>query len=213
MLVVLSLIFVVDTKIICSYDFVAPLRNFAGQVQDKFPQILRFQQLSPVSIFQNNLLSKQFQNLSPQNACQSIILEVKLFARSSLLVTFCSLLFTFCLLLFTFYLLFRADIIFRFYIKHGFVYKLLWKVFSAHFCSKRDCIAGNIHIECEIFRSYFTCHGENLDKIFTLRDCSYKFSEINVLKSLVTIRMNEIFPCLARFGQKLNFLVQKSKQR
>ena len=32
------------------------------------------------------------------------------------------------------------------------------------------------------------------------------------LKSLVTIRMNEIFPCLACYGQKLNFLVRKSRQ-
>ena len=33
------------------------------------------------------------------------------------------------------------------------------------------------------------------------------------LKSLVTIRMNEIFPCLACYGQKINFLVRKSRQR
>ena len=33
------------------------------------------------------------------------------------------------------------------------------------------------------------------------------------LKSLVMIRMNEIFPCLACYGQKLNFLVRKSRQR
>ena len=33
------------------------------------------------------------------------------------------------------------------------------------------------------------------------------------LKSLVTIRMNEIFLCLACYGQKLNFLVRKSRQR
>ena len=39
-------------------------------------------------------------------------------------------------------------------------------------------------IECETFRSYFTCHGENLDKIFTLGDFPYKFSEINVLCEL-----------------------------
>ena len=28
------------------------------------------------------------------------------------------------------------------------------------------------------------CHGENLDKIFTLRDCPYKVSEIIVLNEL-----------------------------
>ena len=33
------------------------------------------------------------------------------------------------------------------------------------------------------------------------------------LKSLVTIRMNEIFPCLTCYGQKLNFYVRKSRQR
>ena len=33
------------------------------------------------------------------------------------------------------------------------------------------------------------------------------------LKSLVTIRMNEIFPCLACYGQKLIFFVRKSRQR
>ena len=33
------------------------------------------------------------------------------------------------------------------------------------------------------------------------------------LKSLVTIRMNEIFPCPACCGQKLNFYVRKSRQR
>ena len=88
------------------------------------------------------------------------------FACCSLLFTRCSLLFApvcnfllvaryFCLLLFTFYSLFRTDIIFRIYIKHGFVYKLLWRVFSAYFCPKQDGIAENIHIECETFRSYF----------------------------------------------------------
>ena len=34
-----------------------------------------------------------------------------------------------------------------------------------------------------------------------------------MLNSLVTIRMNEIFPCLASCGQKLNFYVRKSRQR
>ena len=33
------------------------------------------------------------------------------------------------------------------------------------------------------------------------------------LKTLVTVRMNEIFPCLACCGQKLNFYVWKSRQR
>ena len=69
--------------------------------------------------------------------------------------------------------------------KHGFVYKLLWRVFCAHFCSKLDCIAEKnadiASIEHETFRSYFTCHSENLDKIFTFVDCPYKFSEINSL--------------------------------
>ena len=32
------------------------------------------------------------------------------------------------------------------------------------------------------------------------------------LKSLVTIRMNEIFPCLACYRQKLIFFVRKSRQ-
>ena len=32
--------------------------------------------------------------------------------------------------------------------------------------------------------SSFACHSENLDKIFTVRDCPYKFSEINVLSEL-----------------------------
>ena len=31
------------------------------------------------------------------------------------------------------------------------------------------------------FHDIFACHSENLDKIFNLRDCPYKFSEINVL--------------------------------
>ena len=33
------------------------------------------------------------------------------------------------------------------------------------------------------------------------------------LTSLVTIRMNEIFPCLTCCGQKLNFYVRKSRQK
>ena len=33
------------------------------------------------------------------------------------------------------------------------------------------------------------------------------------LKSLVTIRMSEAFPCLACCGQKLNFYVRKPRQR
>ena len=41
--------------------------------------------------------------------------------------------------------LFRVDIIFKFYIKHGFVYTFLRNVFCAHFCSKRDCMAEKIH--------------------------------------------------------------------
>ena len=34
------------------------------------------------------------------------------------------------------------------------------------------------------FASYFACHSEDLDKIFTQGDCPYKFSEINVLSKL-----------------------------
>ena len=33
------------------------------------------------------------------------------------------------------------------------------------------------------------------------------------LKSLLMIRMNEMFPCLACYGQKLKFVVWKSRQR
>ena len=36
----------------------------------------------------------------------------------------------------------------------------------------------------ETFRSYCVFHSENLGTIFTLRDCPYKFSEINVLSEL-----------------------------
>ena len=39
-------------------------------------------------------------------------------------------------------------------------------------------------VECQTFRSDFACHSENLDKIFTLGDCPYKFGEINVLSEL-----------------------------
>ena len=39
-------------------------------------------------------------------------------------------------------------------------------------------------MECETFRNYIVCHSKNLDKIFTLGDCPYKFSEINVLSKL-----------------------------
>ena len=31
--------------------------------------------------------------------------------------------------------------------------------------------------------------------------------------SLVTVRMNGLFPCLACYGQKLNFFVQNSGER
>ena len=40
-------------------------------------------------------------------------------------------------------------------------------------CSNQDCIAKNRSIIFETFRSYFVCHSENLDKIFTLRDYPY----------------------------------------
>ena len=33
------------------------------------------------------------------------------------------------------------------------------------------------------------------------------------LKSLVTIKMNKIFPCLACYGQKFKFVVRKSRQK
>ena len=49
-----------------------------------------------------------------------------------------------------------------------------------------------------------------------LLGCLWPFSyvyKIWKLKSLVTIRMNETFPCLACCGQKLYFYVQKSRQR
>ena len=36
----------------------------------------------------------------------------------------------------------------------------------------------------QILPHYFAYHGENLDKLFTLRDCPYKLSEINVLSEL-----------------------------
>ena len=42
----------------------------------------------------------------------------------------------------------------------------------------------HLSVECQTFRSYFACHSEHLDKIFTLDDCPYKFSEINVLSEL-----------------------------
>ena len=46
------------------------------------------------------------------------------------------------------------------------------------------CSWKHTSIECQTFRSYFPYHSENLDKIFTLGDCPYKFSEINVLSEL-----------------------------
>ena len=36
---------------------------------------------------------------------------------------------------------------------------------------------------------------------------------LSILKSLVTTRMNEIFPCLTCCGKKPNFYVRKSRQR
>ena len=39
-------------------------------------------------------------------------------------------------------------------------------------------------IKYQTFSSYFACHSENLDNIFTLGDCPYKFSEINILSEL-----------------------------
>ena len=56
--------------------------------------------------------------------------------------------------------------------------------------------------------------------LFSFRDCIQIRWETNSknkylleLKSLVTIRMNGIFPCLACCGLKLNFHVRKSRQR
>ena len=34
-----------------------------------------------------------------------------------------------------------------------------------------------------------------------------------ILKSVVTIKMSEIFPCLACYGQKLKLVVRKSRER
>ena len=61
-------------------------------------------------------------------------------------------------------------------IMEGFLCSLLFKT-GLYRCKPTS-------IECEAFRSYFSCHSENLDKIFTLRDCPYKFGEINVLSEL-----------------------------
>ena len=41
----------------------------------------------------------------------------------------------------------------------------------------------------------------------------FKISYVLILKSLVTIRMNEILPCLTCCGQKLNCYARKSRQR
>ena len=47
---------------------------------------------------------------------------------------------------------------------------------------------------------------------YFLFPCFFCLSQF-CLKSLVTIKMNEIFPYLACCGQKLNFYVRKSRQR
>ena len=54
----------------------------------------------------------------------------------------------------------------------GFLYSILFKTGLYDW--------KHTSIECQTLRSYFACHGENLDKIFTLGDCPYEFSEINV---------------------------------
>ena len=52
------------------------------------------------------------------------------------------------------------------------------------------------------------------EKETTRKSSSYLGSKIsNDLKSLATIRMNEISLCLAFYSQKLNFFVRKSRQR
>ena len=55
--------------------------------------------------------------------------------------------------------------------------------------------------------------GTNDSHKQTFRHFSQNLSEYVRLKSLVTIRMNEIFPGFACCGQKLNFYVRKSRQR
>ena len=50
----------------------------------------------------------------------------------------------------------------------------------------------------------FWCYWDDLLSLLHNQKC---------LKSLVTIRMTEIFPCLACYSQKLNFFVGKSRQR
>ena len=41
---------------------------------------------------------------------------------------------------------------------------------------------------------------------------SVKLLNVKLLNCLVTIRMNDIFPCLACYGQKPKFFVWKSRQ-
>ena len=62
---------------------------------------------------------------------------------------------------------------FKLYIKHGFVYKLIWRVFRAHLYSKWNCIAENIdQWNVKLSGVGFPCY---IDRgFFTLRYCPYK---------------------------------------
>ena len=66
---------------------------------------------------------------------------------------------------------------------------VLFANFNVGFIAE-NCIADWLYswkhtlVECKTFMSYFPCHSENLDKIFTLCDCPYKFNEVNVLSEL-----------------------------
>ena len=73
----------------------------------------------------------------------------------------------------------------------------------------------------KILQSYATLNTSASPYPLTLKECILilcvaehcYFIHLLFLKSLVTIKMNEIFPCLACYGQKLNFFVRKSRQR
>ena len=61
--------------------------------------------------------------------------------------------------------LFRAVVTFKSYIKYGFVYKLIWRVFCAYFFIQNGTAScKHTLIEFETFGSYFISQSEHLYK-------------------------------------------------
>ena len=89
------------------------------------------------------------------------------------------------------------------YLEWYYLQNIVWKLFYR----TRNNRSRNVLFFGDFPVLKFDLYNKIINKMQTTKIIEISHTVLN-LKSLVTIRMNEIFPCLACYGQKITFFVR-----